>query len=441
MKIEVKDIGIIRQASVICDGVTVITGKNGSGKSTLGKAVASLFAGFMNAPRYYVKGNVAYAQKKVRELLRKWPFSDFSYVDQGDHPFKSLFRFARMSLADAINPSPYVALLNEGIQSIESNRQLFEAPSPESREVWVLSQPFADAEEALREFGSIRDKLASLNSDRQGYRDYLESYIRRELNLSFHGQVTPIAKKDSDASIIVSEGDTFVEYSYAKSSLSSNGDVSLFGDAFYVDDASMIERVGARVSTRNPAQEERGVSTKELSSILLDRLKPSENALFGMANKPEFDKAFKLVNEIYPFDLVYSKGTLLTTNGGINIANEASGRKIFALLKLIMNSQLLLSPSLFIFDEPENHLHPEWQIKLAKLLCELSRVSPAKFVCITHSPTLLLAFDVLGRKGNLHVYFSDANSQDDQFADVTGDIARAHKEINDPYIFLDASDE
>jgi predicted ATPase len=48
MKIDLKNIGKIRDAAVELNGITVIAGENNTGKSTVGKALFSVFNSFYN---------------------------------------------------------------------------------------------------------------------------------------------------------------------------------------------------------------------------------------------------------------------------------------------------------------------------------------------------------------------------------------------------------
>lgn len=43
MQIRLKNIGIVKDSTIVLDGLTVITGKNNSGKTTVGKTLYSLF--------------------------------------------------------------------------------------------------------------------------------------------------------------------------------------------------------------------------------------------------------------------------------------------------------------------------------------------------------------------------------------------------------------
>lgn len=51
MQIRLKNIGIVKDSTIILDGLTVITGKNNSGKTTVGKALYSLLDAVANIQR------------------------------------------------------------------------------------------------------------------------------------------------------------------------------------------------------------------------------------------------------------------------------------------------------------------------------------------------------------------------------------------------------
>ena len=51
MKIVIKNIGKVRDASICIDGITVIGGKNGTGKSTISRALFSMFNTFHQYPQ------------------------------------------------------------------------------------------------------------------------------------------------------------------------------------------------------------------------------------------------------------------------------------------------------------------------------------------------------------------------------------------------------
>ena len=52
MELQLRNIGMIKEADIILDGLTLIAGENDTGKSTVGKALYSVVAGLNNAYKY-----------------------------------------------------------------------------------------------------------------------------------------------------------------------------------------------------------------------------------------------------------------------------------------------------------------------------------------------------------------------------------------------------
>lgn len=74
----------------------------------------------------------------------------------------------------------------------------------------------------------------------------------------------------------------------------------------------------------------------------------------------------------------------------IELSNMASGCKAFGLLYTLLKSGVLIKDSLLVLDEPENHLHPAWQLKYAQILCKM--VKRGFHILVTsHSPYLIQA--------------------------------------------------
>ena len=118
--------------------------------------------------------------------------------------------------------------------------------------------------------------------------------------------------------------------------------------------------------------------------------------------------------------------------------NTASGIKAFGIIELLINSGILNKNNLLIIDEPEIHLHPEWQIDYAKLICNL--VSCGINVLITtHSPYMLQALDYFSEKikkeDAFRVYLAEKTGVRGNtcFDDVTYSINRAFYKLSVPF--------
>lgn len=64
MQIRLKNIGIVKDSTIILDGLTVITGKNNSGKTTVGKALYSLLDAVANIQRKAENDRCVYSKNE-----------------------------------------------------------------------------------------------------------------------------------------------------------------------------------------------------------------------------------------------------------------------------------------------------------------------------------------------------------------------------------------
>lgn len=100
--------------------------------------------------------------------------------------------------------------------------------------------------------------------------------------------------------------------------------------------------------------------------------------------------------------------------------NTASGIKTLGLLQLLAMSQTVNKNTLLIIDEPEVHLHPEWQLEYAKLIVSLVKVG--LFVVLTsHSPYMIEALKFYSDKeiSNLTKFYVSGK---ESFLDVTENL-------------------
>lgn len=51
--------------------------------------------------------------------------------------------------------------------------------------------------------------------------------------------------------------------------------------------------------------------------------------------------------------------------------NVASGIKTFGIIQLLLDADEINPGKMLIIDEPENHLHPKWQIDCAQLIVKM----------------------------------------------------------------------
>ena len=69
-------------------------------------------------------------------------------------------------------------------------------------------------------------------------------------------------------------------------------------------------------------------------------------------------------------DLMYQQDNMKTA---FKVANLSTGLKTFVILQTLLLSGAIKDGSLIILDEPEIHLHPEWQLLFAELIVMLQK--------------------------------------------------------------------
>lgn len=87
-----------------------------------------------------------------------------------------------------------------------------------------------------------------------------------------------------------------------------------------------------------------------------------------------------------------------TWSRGLDIRNISSGMKPFLILKTLLNKGVFKRGGVLIFEEPEVHLYPEWQLCLAEILVLLQAKLGVSIVLNTHSPYFINAVEVYAAK-------------------------------------------
>ena len=97
---------------------------------------------------------------------------------------------------------------------------------------------------------------------------------------------------------------------------------------------------------------------------------------------------------------------------------------------------LAMSPKVLVLDEPEIHLHPEWQLAYAELIVLLQKKFDLTIVITTHSPYFLDAIDVFSAKhevsDKVNYYLAENDGKVSYLKNVTDHIDAIYKKLSDP---------
>ncbi|HEC1759939.1 ATP-binding protein [Campylobacter lari] len=128
-------------------------------------------------------------------------------------------------------------------------------------------------------------------------------------------------------------------------------------------------------------------------------------------------------------------------NNEISLKNVAIGIKQFGILQALINNNRITSKGFLIFDEPENHLHPTWQIVFAKLLVRLS-AKKIPILINTHSPYIIEAIYKysLSYKNQINFHLS-IDGVIKQYENNEKTMEMIFEKLNKPFETFDRLDE
>ena len=116
--------------------------------------------------------------------------------------------------------------------------------------------------------------------------------------------------------------------------------------------------------------------------------------------------------------------------------NLSTGLKTFVILKTLLLNGGIEYNGVVILDEPEIHLHPEWQLLFAELIVLLHREFGVHILLNTHSPYFLRAIQVYSAKYEMadkcRYYLSENRGNHAAITDVSGDIERIYARLSKP---------
>ena len=154
----------------------------------------------------------------------------------------------------------------------------------------------------------------------------------------------------------------------------------------------------------------------------------------------------KLIKEILGGEIKKENGELFfVRENGIktHMKNTSSGVKQVAIIQTLLNNKELEPNSFLIIDEPEVNLHPEWQIKFAKILVLLVKELDLSIYIASHSPFFIEAIELYSQYYGLiddSYFYLTQKAEGYQYDIVSVDsnnLEAIYRNLGQPYDILD----
>lgn len=353
MKIDITNIGKIRKASIDIAGITVIAGENDTGKSTVGKTLFTVFNSFYNIEKIIEKQRRQLLIVKIDELMNDGIF--FMERKTSSILKRKIIEKITSLEKNMINKNNLVSIINSiiGEPSIENalmNEKLIEHKSSEIVEIMSLENKFI-----------------------------LRNYLNNNLHEEFNGQVQNLYNSEAQSKIVleISKEKTEITIENQNVKLISK-EVNLTTRAIYIDDPFILDKMGYYFIF--PFQEEKNFNEHKefLARLLRTTNLTGENIVRDTLLKSKLEGVLKKLEDVFHgakiiYDGLEFSYELDGIREKLDMKNLSTGIKTFAILKLLIEKGILEQKGIIILDEPEIHLHPEWQLIFAEIIVILQK--------------------------------------------------------------------
>ena len=431
MNLKIKDFGVIKNADIKVDGITVITGNNNTGKSTIGKVFFSYFNSFHDM------------EIKIDNVLKKKRYADYmEYLTNVllDIPeLKGISRqFIRISIRKLSNKFVWNKEPVEGDEIEKIIQEVGNRYNVQSQDIKIIQKLMVRAYEE-----KLFDKYNA---------DIDESEIEKEIvtryfNLIFDGQINSLSEqKDANISINI-QGKNLSLVFIDNQCQSIVGNLTILHQAFYLDDPFIADELNDRLRNLSLYDENQLLSIRE--HLLLNLSDLQENSLDKVADavifKDKLGEIDTLLNNVVEGEFIIDNDGLKLNQvkymRPIKVSNLSTGLKSFVIIKRLLELGNLRNKDVLILDEPEIHLHPEWQIIYAKLIVLLQQKFDLSIIVTTHSVEFLDAIDYYSKyykiNDKCNYYMSVEKDGGFEFQHVEGDLDKIYEKMIRPGLILD----
>lgn len=434
MKLKLQNIGIIEEADINIDGITLIAGQNDSGKSTVGKVLYALIRGVNGDEISHNWNKLQFVNRRIRDIDNL--LSRTKSSNEKDEKIQSEF-ITNFSNKLRSRLRPISVLISS------SDIKIYEAINNDLKDIYSLYSSFSNEStvKQLETFINDYENRISISFDSQEALHYrLESFLKdgfgNQIKNKFNEGKSFISIEDSEQKKI-----SFDEHLTFKGFDSASN--FYYNEVLLIESPFALEKINF-VRFNNDSQDK----NEHLNNKIFQPKK--EQDIFSDTSKT-IEKFNKIISEIIRGEFAFnSEDELIYKKQGIefDLSNVATGIKSFGIIQMLLENDSLNSNSLLILDEPEVHLHPTWQVKYAEILVKLSKEFAIPIVLTSHSPYFIEALERYSKKykyeKSTNFYFAEKsdNGLSSKIIDVTNNITPILSSISDAfYTIQDINDE
>jgi hypothetical protein len=418
MKLFIKNIGKIHETLVEINGITVIAGANNTGKSTVGRTLFAIFNSFYD----------------IEEQIRAERINSISNLISlfyRNSIYSSMLRRVESKLAEDI-----VDDIETYINDTEAIKEKITEFIPEIQRNNEHHKISVDEDSINQVIQKIVD-IVSVSEE-----EIIKAFLEKKLMVEFNGQINNLFIKEVGEIILQIQDRKIAVTIQDNRILSLDMEINLKTEAVYLDDPFVLDEFSGRISWNNPNYlDHRSHLKKKLFNSVYNSKEGNilEEILATNRFKSIYSKIATVcnggvvVNE-KRIGLSYSSGNADTD---IDVRNLSTGLKTFVILKLLLQKGVIRNNGTIILDEPEIHLHPEWQVLFAELIVLIHKEFGMHILLNTHSPYFLEAIEVFASKYEVDdkckYYLAATKDESSYLEDVTSNVEKIYEKLARPF--------
>lgn len=403
MRLHIENFAKIGEADITIDGITVIAGENNTGKSTVGKILFSQFNALCNIEHKVMDERLNEIEQSTRMILQ----NDINAMDIS----RSMLLGKIWNMSNRIRQNIRGLLGEKGAAAGQDIREIAEKEVGAWKELRDTMNP--------AEWSALIDKIT------QNINEVLElpeenivmEVISRYFNNVFYDQMhslAPHTANDTMVELEIKGKKNTISFTKNRCKEFISG-IDIAHKAIYIDNPFIIDELST-INDLNPMG-------KLLKELLTDTsgTEPMDGIIETLRAKEKLSDIYAALGSVVDGDIEINKAEdeFYLKNEHfdepISFHNLSTGMKSFMILKLLVEKGCIKEKDVIILDEPEIHLHPQWQIAYAELIVLLQKHFDLSVVVTTHSPYFVDAINLFSRKYETDAktnYYLSANEGD-----------------------------
>ena len=411
MKLTINNIGKLKNAEVEINGITVIAGENNTGKSTVGKVLWSVFNSFYKVYEQIEKERIDFVNEQIYSYIRN--------LDKSDNVKKKTLDMA----TDIIQNYSIYYRNEENIKSYITKKF-------KENNYFIGNERIEELIASIYTILNIIDtQIISFIIDEKLSVEFNEEIMNKKIGKGSCANIE-LNIRNKILNFNIEEGidvaGEFVE--------NLKGDIDNFDlltEAVFIDNPFIIDDIENIFE-----QKKKNYRQHLVSKLYYNR---NENTVKKMYVNEKLEKIYKKLNSIASGKIIIKKLDVYYKDREIeiNAKNLSTGLKTFAIIKMLLQNGTLEENGTIILDEPEIHLHPEWQIKFAELIVLLQKEFGMHILLTTHSPYFLKAIQVYSKKYEISdkckYYMSELDGEQAILVDKTNNLEDIFYQLTIPF--------